>query len=219
LTAVRVETVWTLLDETGSSYQHIPSSFDLPVRGELDDEAGLSLRLLADLPPGTYRWLLVASDVNVPVEGEGKRARGGYASGDVVVRDLASDLPVLSDVAVSPDSLGAWFPAPGISLNPTPVHLSGDDGVAFIYCEVYNLTPGGQYETRVVLEPEAGGQTFDLSYPGTAQSGASIVTRVYLRIDLSDSSPGGYAMSVTVRDLTSGHSTLPIRTEIIVNRD
>jgi hypothetical protein len=112
-----------------------------------------------------------------------------------------------------------WSPAPGINLNPTPAHLTGDDGVAFIYCEAYNLTPGGQFETRVVLQPEAGGQTFDLSYPGTAQSGASIVSHVYLRVDLSGSSPGRYEMSITVRDLTSGHSTLPVRTKIFVNRN
>ena len=215
----RVEAVWTLLDETGLSYRRIPSSFDLPVTGELDDDAGLSLRLPADLPPGTYRWMLVASDANSAVEGDRERVRGGYSSGEVTVRDLDTDLPVLSDVAVSSDSVGAWSPAPGISLNPTPAHRTGDDGVAFIYCEAYNLTPGGQYETKLVLQPEAGGQAFELSYPGTAQLGASIVSRIHLRIDLSASSPGSYTMSVTVRDLTSGHSTLPVRTEILVNRN
>ncbi len=68
-----------------------------------------------------------------------------------------------------------------------------------------------------MLEPEGGGQAFDLSYPGTAQTGGQIVTRGYLRIDLSDSSPGRYRMSVTVHDLTSGITTLPVRTEIFVN--
>jgi hypothetical protein len=213
----RVEAVWTLLDETGLSFRKIPASFDVPVTGELDDEAGLSLRLSTDLPPGTYRWMFVVTDTNSAVESDGERVRGGYASGEVIVRDLGSDLPVLSDVAVSPDSSGAWSPAPGISLNPTLAHVTGDDGVAFIYYEAYNLTRGGRYETRVVLEPEAGGQTFDLSYPGTAPAGAGIVTRAYLRIDLSASAPGRYATSVTVRDLTSGHTTLPIRTEIVVN--
>ncbi len=213
----RVQAVWTLLDETGLSYRRIPASFDLPVTGELDDEAGLSLRLSTDLPPGTYRWMFVVSDANSDVETEGEKVRGGYASGEVTVRDMGTDLPVLSDVAVSLDSTGAWSPAPGISLNPTPAHVTGDDGVAFIFYEAYNLTWGGRYETRVVLEPEAGGRTFDLSYPGTAPAGVGIVTRGYLRVDLSASAPGRYAMSVTVRDLTSGHTTLPIRTDILVN--
>ena len=215
----RVDAVWTLLDEEGLSYRYIPSSFDLPVTGELDDEAGLSLRKSADLPPGTYRWMLAVSDANSSVEEDGEKVRGGYASGEVVVRNLGADLPVLSDVAISHDSVGAWSPAAGITLNPNPAHTTGGDGIAFIYYEAYNLTPGGQYVTRVVLQPEAGGPSFDLSYPGTVQRGASIVTRGHLRIDLSASAPGRYAMSVTVRDLTSGHSTLPVRTEIFVNRN
>ncbi len=215
----RVAAVWTLLDEAGLLYRHIPSSFDLPVTGALGHETGISLREWTDLPPGTYRWTLVVSDATSTVGEDGEKARGGYASGEVVVRDLGTDLPVLSDVAVSADSVGAWSPAAGISLNPTPVRVTGDDGVAFIYYEAYNLTPGGRYETRVVLQPEGGGQSFDLSYPGTARRGASIVTRGYLRIDLSASSPGRYEVSVTVRDLTSGHITLPVRTDIFVNRD
>jgi GWxTD domain-containing protein len=215
----RVEAVWSLLDETGLTYRQIASSFDLPVDGPLDDETGLSLRKWADLPQGTYRWILVVSDANSTVEDDGETVRGGFASGNVVVRDLGTDLPVLSDVAVSPDSTGAWSPVAGISLNPTPARTTGDDGVAYIYYEAYNLTAGGRYETRVVLQPEGGGQSFDLSYPGTALRGASIVTRGHLRIDLSDSSPGRYEVSVSVRDLTSGHVTLPVQTHIIVSRD
>lgn len=215
----RVQAVWTLVDESGLSYRYIPSSFDLPVDGPLDDEAGLSLRKWIDMPPGPYRWMLTVSDASAPVEEQSEKVRGGFAGGDVVVRDLGSDLPVLSDVAVSPDSEGAWSPAAGISLNPTPARVTGDDGVAFIYYEAYNLTPGGQYETRVVLQPEGGARSFDVSYPGTARRGASIVTRGHLRIDLSASPPGRYEMAVTVRDLTSGHVTLPVRTDILVNRD
>lgn len=215
--AYRLDAVWTLLDETGSTYQYQPASFVLPVTAALDDDAGISLRMSADVPPGTYRWMLAVADGNRIPERSGEKARGGYASGDVVVRNLAGDLPVLSDIAVSADSAGNWSPAAGISLNPTPGRVTGDDGVAFIYYEVYNLTRGGQYETRVVLTPEGEGPSFDLSYPGTAGRGAAIVTRGYLRIDLSASPPGRYEMSVTVRDLTSGHLTLPVRTVILVN--
>lgn len=215
----RVNVVWTLLDESGSSYLHIPVFFELPTDTKLDEEAGLSIRMSADLPPGAYRWMLVVADVNVIGERDDEKPAGGYATGDLLVRDMGADLPLLSDVAVSPDSMGAWSPARGISLNPTPAHVTGSDGIAFIYYEAYNLTPGGRYETRVVLEPEGGGQAFDLSYPGTARTEGRIVTRGYLRIDLSDSSPGRYRTSVTVRDLTSGITTLPVRTGIIVNRE
>lgn len=215
----RVDVVWTLLDESGSSYRHIPVSFELPTDTVLDEEAGLSIRMFADLAPGAYRWMLVVADVNATGERDDEKLAGGYATGDLFVRDMGSDLPLLSDVAVSPDSMGAWSPARGISLNPTPAHVTGSDGITFIYYEVYNLTPGGRFETRVVLEPEGGGQTFDLSYAGTARTEGRIVTRGYLRIDLSDSSPGRYRTSVTVRDLTSGITTLPVRTGIVVNRE
>jgi len=213
----RVDAVWTLLDESGSSYRRIPASFELPTDTVLDEEATLSIRMSADLAPGAYRWMLVVADVNAAGEEDGEKPAGGYATGDLLVRDMSADLPLLSDVAVSPDSTGAWSPARGISLNPTPTHVTGRDGIAFIYYEAYNLTAGGTYETRVVLEPAGGGQAFDLSYPGTARTGGPVVTRGYLRIDLSDSSPGRYSMSVTVHDLTSGITTLPVRTEISVN--
>ena len=214
----RLDAVWTLLGADDLSYRLIPAAFELPIAEPLGEEDGLSLRLAADLPPGTWRWMLVVRDATPAEDASvGERRRGGYASGEVEVRDLGADLPLLSDVAVSPDSLGAWSPAPGIRLNPTPAHTTGADGIAFIYYEAYNLTPGGRYETRVVLEPAGGGQAFDLSYPGTARRGASIVTRGYLRIDLSATDPGRYSASVTVRDLTSGHVTLPVRTEIMVD--
>jgi GWxTD domain-containing protein len=215
----RIEAVWSLLDEAGLEYRRVPSALTLPAEAIPADDAGVSLRVPADLPPGAYRWTVAVADEHSRGEGEDGRRRGGYASGDVTVRDLGSDLPVLSDVAVSPDSSGAWRPAAGIRLNPNPAHVTGEDGVAFIYFEAYNLTAGGQYETRVVLRPAGGGQSFDLSYPGDVQRGASIVTRGHLRVDLSETAPGLYDMTVTVRDLTSGHLTLPVRTELVVDTD
>jgi hypothetical protein len=215
--AYRLEAAWTLLDETGATYRYLPASLVLPVDAALEDETGISLRMSTDLLPGVYRWMLAVSDGNWTPGRSGEKARGGYASGELVVRDLGSDLPVLSDIAVSADSAGSWSPAAGVNLNPTPTRVTGEDGVAFIYYEAYNLTPGGQYETRVVLTPEGEGQSFDLSYPGTARRGATIVTRGYLRIDLSKSPPDRYEMSVTVRDLTNGYVTLPVRTDILVN--
>jgi hypothetical protein len=215
----RVEVAWTLLDERGDFYRRVPGRIEIERPEDLDPDAGLSVRMSTDLPPGEYRWMLLVTDPNSGDPEGDEKPSGGYASGMVVVRDMSADLPILSDVAVSPDSVGAWSPAEGISLNPSPAHVTGSDGVAFIYYEVYNLTPGGRYETRVLLEPEDGGQMFDLSYPGTAPAGARIVARGHLRIDLSDTPAGRYEMVVTVRDLTTGVLTLPVRTDILVNRD
>ena len=73
----RVDAVWTLLDEEELLYRHIPSSFDLPVVEELDDETGISLRKSTDLAPGTYRWMLVVSDANSSADEDGQKVRGG----------------------------------------------------------------------------------------------------------------------------------------------
>ncbi len=216
-TVFELEAAWTLIDEQGDFFQLIPASFQVSAPARPDRDAGLSFRLAAELEPGDYRWMLVVTDAGSRLA-DGERPVGGYAVGNLSVRDMSADLPVLSDVAVSSDSVGTWSPSPGISLNPSPAHVTGDDGVAFIYYEVYNLTPGGHYETRVRLDPVDGGQDFDLSYPGTAPGGARVATRGYLRIDLSATIPGRYRMTVTVRDLTSGILTLPVRTEIRVDR-
>ena len=130
---------------------------------------------------------------------------------------MSADIPLLSDVAVSSDSAGTWSPAPGVALSPSPAHSTGEDGIAFVYFEAYNLSPGGQYVTRVRLEPEAGGQDFDLSYPASAAAGGRVATHGYLRVDLSATPPGRYRMTVSVRDLTTGVVTLPVRTDIVVS--
>jgi hypothetical protein len=214
------EVRWTLLDESGLGFRHASADFDLTATGSIEGDAGISFRLPLEIPPGTYRWTVaVESSSNRTDDGDQSKKHGGYARGEVIVRDLTTDLPILSDVAVSPDSLGAWSPAEGVRLNPTPAHITGPDAVAFIYYEAYNLTPRGRYETRVVLAAEGEGPTFDLTYPATVPPGASVVTPGYLRIDLSDSAPGDYAMTVTVRDLTSGHVTLPVHTDIRIGPD
>lgn len=211
---------WTLLDASDLVFRYAPASFEVSVAEPVEDETGVSFRVPLDVPPGTYRWTVAVE--NPPGgNGDGDRSRthGGYARGEVVVRDLTTDLPVLSDVAVSPDSLGTWSPVEGVRLNPTPAHITGEDAIAFIYYEAYNLTRGGRYETRVILSPDGEGRTFDVTYPATVPAGASVVTPGYLRVDLSDSDPGDYTMTVTVRDLTSGHVTLPVNTEIRIGPD
>lgn len=214
----RVAVVWTLRDESGDFYRRVPASFLLPVPEHVGEDAGMAIRMQTDIPPGDYRWMVAVEDMTRRRADEGP-SPGGYAMGSLTARDMSTDLPLLSDVAVSPDSVGVWEPTAGISLNPSPAHVTGPDGVAFIYYQGYNLTPGGRYETRVVLEPEDEGQVFDLSYAGDVQEGGSIVTHGHLRVDLSATAAGRYRVSVTVRDLTRGVSTLPEHTDIFVEHD
>ena len=210
----RVDVRWVILDERGEQRQ-VGSSFEASTPRRLGEDESLPVRVAAELPPGRYRYTAAVSDA-APGEGASRRA-GNYRRSDLLVRDVDIGPPTLSDVAVAADSGGTWSPGGGVNLRASPAHLTGPDGVAFIYFEVYNLTRGSGYVTRVRLEPEADGDAFDLSFPGDVAGDAS-VTRRLLRLDLSDTEPGSYRMIVTVRDEASGTSTLPYRTGITVDR-
>ncbi len=213
----RVDAVWTVLDESGDFYGRFPAEVRIERERELAEDSGLSIRISADLAPGSYSYLFSVSDFKDRFQ-EGP-VSGGYARDTLEVRDLGGDLPILSDVAVAADSGGSWTPGGGVFLRPTPVHTTGADGVAHVYYEAYNLTPRGVYETRVRVEPKDGGEPFELTYPGSVRLGFRVATRGVLRLDLADTEPGVYRISVTVRDLTTGTTTLPTRTEIIVDRE
>ncbi|MCK5483737.1 MAG: hypothetical protein KAJ13_08525, partial [Gemmatimonadetes bacterium] len=133
--------------------------------------------------------------------------------------ELSAGAPALSDVAVAADSGGAWSPGGGIRLRPSPAHLTGADGVAFVYYEVYNLTPGGQYTIRIRLEPQDDdADPFELSFPSDGMTDFSRRSRRLIRLDLSDTDPGWYMMEVTITDEETGISTLPHYTPVTVNR-
>ena len=86
--------------------------------------------------------------------------------------------------------MGAWIPAPGISLNPSPTHVTGADGIAYIYYEAYNLphvrlvdateTPI-QRITKTGIETSAEQLDFDLIIYAT---GFDSFTGSYDRIDI-----------------------------------
>ena len=216
----RVHLVWTLLDADETGFRRLPVTFEVPRDTAVSGDPTLFVRVPVDLEPGEYAWtLMVAADDSGEPSGAdgGDPPDGGYARGRLVVRDMGGGVPLLSDVAVSPDSSGTWSPTEGVRLGPRPGHETGPDGIAFIYLEAYNLSPDGDYEARVRLESLDGTGTFDLSYPGTAAGRRGLPPGV-LRVDLSDSEPGRYRMTVTVRDLATGLSTLPARTELRVVR-
>ena len=213
----RVDARWVLVDEMGESRTY-GSSFEATTPRMLGHDESLPVRLAADLPPGQYRYVLLVSDTQIP-SGRDERS-GNYHRAALTVRELSAGAPALSDVAVAADSGGVWSPGGGIRLRPSPTHLAGADGVAYVYFEVYNLTPGGDYTTHIRLEPEDGdaGEAFELSFPGDGATDVSRMSRRLLRVDLRDSEPGQYLMRVTVTDGATGASTLAYYTPITVNR-
>lgn len=215
----RVEAVWTLLGD-GGAYRRLTAVHEVTMDGEPGEGESLPLRVAAELPPGRYRYSVVARDARPPGDGgvgktEGlETRRGSYASAELTVRDLGGRVPLVSDVVVSADSGGAWTPGADVFLRPNPAHTTGADGIAFLYYEIYNLTPGGRVVTRVHLEPTSGDEdeAFDLTYPAEVPPGGGRRMPSALRLDLTDSAPGTYRLVLTVEDRASGRETLPVRT-------
>jgi hypothetical protein len=205
-----LEVIVTTLDDRGRQ-EHVTRRLAYPEPG-----SDIVSRFPLDLAPGSYETLVVvrAGPPRGPDDEDRSPPSGAYLVSSLTVPEFGGVLPRLSDVAVSPDSGGAWAQTSALSLSPVPIHTTNADGRLWVYFEAYNLTPGGRYTAQVRLEPEDGGQPFDLEFTGEAQPEGRIVTPSGLRLDLSDSSPGRYRLSLTVRDQASGRLTLPVSTEI-----
>lgn len=213
----KVKARWVLIDEVGE-LRRIQSGFEAVAPRVLGTDESLPIRMAIDLPPGQYRYNVIITDASDPVPDE--HPTGNYHRSEITVRQFAVAIPDLSDVAVSADSGGRWSPIgsePDVGLSPNPVHITGPDGVAFVYFETYGLTPGSSYTTTVQLEPVDGdGDKFDLSFSGDVPLDPGPRVGRILRLDLSDSDPGSYRMLLSVEDGTTGERTLPAHTELIV---
>jgi hypothetical protein len=210
----RLEAVLVLLGEEEQDLVIVPAEFDLRLAAEPVPGEVLSVRVPAELPPGNYRTLFRLS---IP-GGRGGPPTGNFHGDSLIVRDFGGTLPLLSDVAVAPDSGGAWQPRSGLSIRPSPSHRNGPDGVAWIYLEAYNLTPGGAFTARVRLRSDGEAvPAFEQQYSGTAVSGARIVTPIVLRLELLDTPPGDYALEVGVTDVATGVQALDSRTTLEVS--
>jgi hypothetical protein len=216
-----VDVRWVLVDERGELHR-VQGSFEAVAPQKLGRDQSIPIRIATDLPPGDYRYTLVARDgFDGSVEDS---PSGNFHRGEILVRRFAVAIPDLSDVAVASDSGGSWAPAGAggaiAGIRPSPAHLTGPDGVAYVYFETYGLEPGTRYTTHVRLDPTSGdGDSFELSFPGEAPMEPSPRVGRVLRLDLSDSEPGKYTMSLSVEDETSGERTLPYDTEIVVRRE
>ncbi|MFO7587640.1 MAG: hypothetical protein R6X22_06160 [Gemmatimonadota bacterium] len=216
--ASRLEVDLVLLDESGERLTAVSGPLVVIPDTSVGSPAAVAIRLPAGLAPGSYRTTLVVREA-----GGDARPRGTWERDSLVVRDFGGTLPQLSDVAVSPDSGGAWEPRPDTRLRPSPTHRTGPGPAAWIYVEAYNLTPGGAFEALAVLEAEQGGpardapsSAFRQTWTGTAARGGRVVTPILLRLELGATPPGRYRLSVTVTDAATGVRTLAARTPLEV---
>lgn len=207
-----LEVIITALDDRGRQ-EHVTRRLPYPEPGN-----DVVARFPLDLVPGSYETRIVvrAGPPRTPDDEDRSPPSGAYIASTLTVPQFDETLPRLSDVAVSPDSGGAWAQTNAVSLSPLPAHTTNADGRLWIYFEAYNLTPGGRYTAQVRLEPEDGGQPYDLEFSGIARPEGRVVTPSGLRLDLSDSRPGRYRLLLTVRDQATGRVTLPVSTDILI---
>lgn len=205
------ELIVSTLNETTGAHARFSEYFSPPGR-----DSDLVARLPLALPPGSYtaRVIIRTGATRNATDMDAKPPSGGYLETALAVRDFRGTLPRLSDIAVSPDSGGNWSQVREVSLSPSPAHITNDAGKMWVYFEAYNLTPGGAYAAVFHLEPEDDGDPFDLEFSGIARSEWRVVTRSGLRLDLSDSPPGMYLVTLTLRDVATGRITLPAQTRI-----
>lgn len=200
----RVIGTLSLVDERGEIHQR-SATFSLTAERELNDDAGLPVRLSVDVPPGAYSYTFAlrdAHDSRVP-------PAGNWRADSLTVRRYAAQLPELSDIAVAPDSGGAWSPTDGVRLPITPLHQTNASGNAWLYFEAYGLSPTGGYEVEVQLEPREDGEPFTLTYHGAAPATREETLQRLLRLDLTNSRPGTYDARVAITD-AEGRTSLPL---------
>lgn len=199
----------SLAGEDGGLYQQ-EAMFSLRTAGELGRGSGIPVRLTVTTPPGRYVASVVLRDAN----DEAKRPVGNWETRDLTVQSFAPSVPLLSDVAVAPDSGGVVEVAPGVALPISPIHETNANRRAWVYFEAYGLSSRGDYEVEVRLEPTDDGDPFTLSYRGPPPEPGEPARRL-LRLGLGDSSPGEYALRLAITD-GAGRKSLPIETVLRV---
>lgn len=200
----------SLAGEDGDLYQE-EALFALRAPDELGEGTGIPARLAVEAPPGRYNASIVLRDANDARE----RPVGNWATRDLTVRSYAPSVPLLSDVAIAPDSGGATQIAPGVALPISPVHETNANRQAWLYFEAYGLSTRGDYEVEVRVEPKDEGEPFTLSYRGPPPATSGAAVRRLLRVELDESPPGEYTVRLTVTD-GAGRESLPIETALRV---
>ena len=193
-------------------------------RDALPEDAGVTAFLRTTLDPGPWPFTITLRDGNIaePV--------GNWLQDTLTVPDFGGVygtlLPALSDIAVAPDSGGAWTRDGSVFLPVTAAHASGTDGTVHVYFEVYGIRPGASYdvEFRLVAEDDADriwglGQddlAFQLSFSSEMSDDGTGIGRHHLRLDFSDSRSGSYLLGVQVKKPRTGERSLPVTTPIAV---
>ena len=208
-----LETLFGSLAADGR-YQTFARDINLTSHRQLSSGESIPVRVPALASPGELRYTFVVHDIATD-QTDDAGTTGNYATDTLTVRSMTGELPELSDIVVAPDSGGTWTVDSRVFLRPSPRHNTGDDGVAHVYLEAYGLTSGAPYRAVFRIEPEDGERPFEVRFEGQAADRG--ITSMYYRLDLSESEPGFYRMTVTVTDIELGIESLPHRTNVHVD--
>lgn len=190
----------------------------------LDADAGADVWLHVTLPTGRVPFTLALRDRNAAGR------VGNWMQDTLYVPDLGgvrgSLLPALSDVAVAPDSGGAWTRDGRVFLPVTAAHVTGPGGTAHVYFEAYGIRPGATYAVEVRLVPEKdaeriwrldpGDVAYRVSYDSEMPAAGSGIGRHHLRLELGGTRAGSYLLGVRATKSATGERSLPVTTPLTV---
>lgn len=178
-------------------------------------DAGLALRGIVEANPGPLPLTFVVEDLNNP-------GKGAWIRDTITIASIGG-LPKVSDIAVAQAEGGTWTRDGETYLQVSPAHITNADGSIFTYFEVYGVRPGTRYEVELRLAPvdvadriwrlELDDLSFRLQF---ASEMPGDIGRHNLRLDLSDTEPGGYTLAVRIQDEQSTAYSLPTVTDIFV---
>lgn len=206
----RVHAMISLVSESGELHQR-QAIFALRSPVKLGAGTGVPLRLSLDVPPGEYEYSFVVRDAS----DERVRPTGNWKTESILVHSYGANVPQLSDIAFAADSGGSWTLPGGTALPISPVHQTNREGRAWLYFEAYGLSQSGEYEVDVQLLPSEGGEAFALSFRGAPPEAGQQAVRRLLQLELGDTAPGEYGLTIIVTD-GLGRRSLPLRTDLRV---
>ena len=187
-------------------------------RGALGDGEAVIGRIPLSVGAGEHPFTIVVRDANTSEPAIGNWTRGTF-------NGLApSGLPEVSDIAVAADSGGLWTRDGVTYLAVSPMHVTTPDGTIHVYFEVYGVPAASPYTVDVRIVPEEASDrlwqvgteqlAFRLSFPSQMPAAGGIATH-HLRLDLSDSPAGLYALGIRVAEDGTSRESLPATTPII----
>ena len=185
---------------------------------ELAAESGLVAGVSISAPPGVHPFTVVVKDGNA-VDGP-----AGNWRRDSVTGLEPTGLPEISDIAVAADSGGTWSRDGVTFLAVSPSHVTTPDGEVHVYFEVYGIPDGAPYTVELRVAPEdladrtwelaEGDTTFGVSF-GSEMPASGGLGSHHLRLDLSDTPAGSYAIGIRITESETGQQSLPATTPVI----